>query len=61
MAIVAMVNCNWPCLFMDIQFLNINLDAIDESYGNKRMLVNVADIALQVDVSFKKNKSVLIP
>ena len=57
---VDMVNSNWPCLFMGIQFLNINLDAIDESYVYKRLLVNVADIALQVDVSFKKNKSVLI-
>ena len=45
---------------MGIQFLNINLDAIDESYVYKRMLVDVADIALQVDVPFKKNKSVLI-
>ena len=46
---------------MGIQFLNINLDAIDERYVYKRILVNVADIASQVDVSFKKNKSVLIP
>ena len=61
LAIVAMVNSNWPCLFMGIQFLNINLDAIDESYEYKRMLADVANIALQVDVSFEKNKSVLIP
>ena len=58
---VAMVNSNWPCLFMGIQFLNINLDAIDESYEYKRMLVDVADMALRVDVSFKKNKSVFLP
>ena len=46
---------------MGIQFLNINFDAIDESYVYKKMLVDVANIALQVDVFFMENKSVLIP
>ena len=41
---------------MGIQFLNINLDAIDESCEYKRMFVDVANIGLQVDVSFKEKQ-----